>query len=195
MLSRLILIFVTVPLVELALLLQVGQWIGAGPTVALVVVTGLAGAALARQQGLRAYMAVQRELAAGRLPGGALLDGVSILAGGALLLTPGILTDALGFGLIVPRSRRWIQARFRRVVERRVREGAVQFRVFGGDVFPGDGFAAQGRAAGPETGRGNEPRRGSETGRSDETGRDETGRGSQPRQELGTHPPKPGARR
>lgn len=173
MLIRLILIFVTVPLLELALLLQVGQWIGAGPTVAMVLATGLAGAALARQQGLRAYMAVQRELAAGRLPGGALLDGVSILAGGALLLTPGILTDAVGFGLIVPRSRRWIQARFRRLVERRVREGAVELRVFGGD-----GFAAQSRSAGPETSRDAEVRRANET-----------------RQELGTHPPKPGTKR
>lgn len=178
MLSRLILIFVTVPLLELALLLQVGQWIGAGPTVAMVVATGLAGAALARQQGLRAYVAVQRELARGRLPGGALLDGVSILAGGALLLTPGILTDAIGFGLIVPRSRRWIQARFRRLVERRVREGAVEFRVFGGEGFGGDGFAAQGRGAGSEASSATEARRGAET-----------------RQELGTHPPKPGARR
>lgn len=177
MLSRLILIFVTVPLLELALLLQVGQWIGAGPTVAMVVATGLAGAALARQQGLRAYMAVQRELAAGRLPGGALLDGVSILAGGALLLTPGILTDAVGFGLIVPRSRRWIQARFRHLVERRVREGAVELRVFGGDGFRGDGFAAQSRSAGPETSRDAEVRRANET-----------------RQELGTHPPKPGTK-
>lgn len=172
MLGRLILIFVTVPLLELVLLLRVGQWIGPGPTVALVVLTGLAGAALARQQGLRAYMAVQRELAAGRLPGGALLDGLSILAGGALLLTPGILTDVLGFGLIVPGSRRWVQRRFRRAVERRVREGAVEFRVFGGD-----GFAAHGRGYGPGPSAPEDPR------------------DDGPRQELGTHARPPGERR
>lgn len=185
MLGRLILIFVTVPLLELALLLRVGQWIGAWPTVGLVVLTGLAGAALARQQGLRAYLAVQRELAAGRLPGGALLDGISILAGGALLLTPGILTDVLGFGLIVPGSRRWIQRRFRRTVERRVREGAVEFRVFGGH-----GFAARGPGDGPGAGPDDGPRP-RDGGRSHDDGRSRDG----PRQELGTHPPGPGGRR
>ena len=89
MLSRLIFIFVAVPLVELAILLRIGQWIGLMPTVALVVTTGVAGAALARQQGVRAFLAVQRELASGRLPGRSLLDGLAILVGGALLLTPG----------------------------------------------------------------------------------------------------------
>ena len=79
MLSRLILLFVAVPLLELALLLQVGQWIGLVPTVALVVATGFAGAALARQQGLGAFLAVQQELATGRLPGRSLLDGLSIM--------------------------------------------------------------------------------------------------------------------
>lgn len=173
MLSRLILIFVAVPLLDLALLLWVGQRIGLGPTVALVIVTGLAGAALARRQGLRAYMAVQRELAGGRLPGRALLDGLSILTGGALLLTPGILTDALGFGLILPKSRRWIQARFRSVFEQRIREGAIGFRVFGGE-----GFSAQGRDAGAPSKRHAEPSRTT----------------TEPRQELGTLPYEPGAR-
>lgn len=172
MLNRLILIFVAVPLLELALLLWVGQRIGLGPTVALVIVTGTAGAALARRQGLRAYMAVQRDLAEGRLPGRALLDGLSILTGGALLLTPGILTDAVGFSLILPKSRRWIQTRFRRLFEQRVRGGAIEFRVFGGE-----GFSAQGRDAGARPRPDARPRRDAES-----------------RQELGTFPHKPGVR-
>ncbi|MDE2874839.1 MAG: FxsA family protein [Gemmatimonadota bacterium] len=133
MLSRLILIFVAVPVLELVLLLRIGQWIGTMPTVALVVATGVAGAALARQQGLRAFLAVQRELAEGRLPGRSLLDGLSILVGGAFLLTPGVMTDVLGFGLLVPASRRWLQRLARRRLERRIREGTVEFQVYGAD--------------------------------------------------------------
>lgn len=141
MLSRLMAVFVIVPLVELALLLQVGQRIGLGPTVALVVATGIGGAALARQQGLRALRAVQEDLAAGRLPGDALVDGLAVLVGGALLLTPGILTDLAGFSLVLPFSRRWLRSRIRRLLEGRVRAGQVQFSVFG----PG-GTARTGRA-------------------------------------------------
>lgn len=136
LLSRLILIFVAVPLVELAILLQVAQVIGLVPTIALVVTTGVAGAALARHQGLRAFLAVQQELASGRLPGRALLDGLSILVGGAFLLTPGILTDIAGFSLLLPLSRRWLQGAVKRRLERRVSEGTVEFTVFspGGDT-------------------------------------------------------------
>lgn len=133
MLSRLIFIFVAVPLLELVILLRIGQWIGLMPTVALVVTTGVAGAALARQQGLRAFLAVQRELAQGRLPGRSLLDGLSILVGGAFLLTPGVLTDLLGFSLLIPASRRWLQRLARSRLERRIREGTVEFQVYGAD--------------------------------------------------------------
>ena len=133
MLSRLIFIFVAVPLLELVILLRIGQWIGLMPTVALVVTTGVAGAALARQQGVRAFLAVQRELASGRLPGRSLLDGLAILVGGALLLIPGVLTDLVGFSLLIPVSRRWLQRLARRRLERRVREGSVEFQVYGAD--------------------------------------------------------------
>lgn len=133
LLSRLIFIFVAVPLLELVILLRIGQWIGLMPTVALVVTTGVVGAALARQQGVRAFLAVQRELAAGRLPGRSLLDGLSILVGGAFLLTPGVLTDLLGFSLLIPGSRRWLQRLARRRLERRIREGTVEFQVYGTD--------------------------------------------------------------
>lgn len=130
MLTRLIFLFVAVPLVELAILLQVAQVIGLVPTIALVVTTGVAGAALARHQGLRAFLAVQQELSSGRLPGRALLDGLSILVGGAFLLTPGILTDIAGFSLLLPLSRRWLQGVVKRRLERRISEGTVEFRVF-----------------------------------------------------------------
>ena len=154
MLSRLIFLFVAVPLLELVVLLRIGQWIGLMPTVALVIATGVAGAALARRQGIRAFLAVQRELASGRLPGRSLLDGLAILVGGALLLTPGVLTDLLGFGLLLPASRRWLQGLARRTLERRVREGSVEFQVYGPD-----GAATTRRAEVHRRGSGPEPPR------------------------------------
>ncbi len=120
-----------VPLVELALLLQVAERVGSLPTVALVVFTGALGAVLARRQGLRAWSEVQRELARGRSPGSALVDGLAILVGAAFLLTPGILTDAVGFGLLVPRARRWLAAGATRAMRQRTREGAIGFTVYG----------------------------------------------------------------
>ena len=141
MLGRLILLFITVPLLELVLLLQIGARIGAWPTVGLVVVTGVVGAALARSQGLRAFAAVQQRLATGLLPGAELMDGLAVLVGGALLLTPGILTDLLGFSLLVPTSRRWIRRALERRFERRMRDGTVRVQVLGPDGDLVDGFA------------------------------------------------------
>lgn len=105
---RLLLLFTSVPLVELALLLWIGGRIGVLPTVALILATGVAGASLARLQGLATWRRFQRALAEGRLPGAELLEGLLILVAGALLLTPGVLTDAVGFLLLVPPARRRI---------------------------------------------------------------------------------------
>jgi len=148
----LFLLFVLVPLIELALLIQVGQWIGAGWTLLLVLGTGAAGAALARREGLRTLRKIQGEMAAGRVPGGALLDGAAILLGGAFLLTPGVLTDLVGLGLLFPPTRalarRWIRAG----VERRVQEGSIQVTMMGG--LPG---GMPGAGSGPGAGAGRSP--------------------------------------
>ena len=111
MFRRLILLFIVVPIAELVLLIQLGRWVGLWPTLALIVVTGTLGAALASREGLRAWHAFQLDLAQGRLPGRAILDGLSIFAGGALLLTPGLMTDLLGFALVTRPTRRWLQDR------------------------------------------------------------------------------------
>ena len=124
--GRLALLFVIVPILELVLLIQIGQVVGLWPTVALVLLTGVTGAALARLEGMRVLFQFRRELASGRIPGQALLDGISVLIGGALLLTPGILTDVAGFALLLPVSRRWIQRRVRRRLERGVRDGTIR---------------------------------------------------------------------
>jgi UPF0716 protein FxsA len=127
MFARLALLFVIVPLVELALLIQVGQVVGLGPTILLVLATGIGGAALARREGLRTLSAIQGDMASGRIPGSALLDGAAILFGGALLLTPGVLTDLLGLSLLVPLTRRWFAGRMRRWFQQQLDAGTVQW--------------------------------------------------------------------
>jgi len=129
MFARLALLFVVVPVLELALLVQVGRAVGLVPTLLLVLATGIGGAALARREGLRTLTAIQGDLALGRLPGEALLDGAAILFGGALLLTPGILTDVVGLSLLLPVTRRWVAGRMRRWFEGQLASGRVQWVV------------------------------------------------------------------
>ncbi|TFH64546.1 MAG: FxsA family protein [Gemmatimonadales bacterium] len=137
MLSWLFLLFVGVPLLELFVLVQVGQWMGVWSTIGLVVLTGFAGAALARFEGLRTFWKVRGELARGRLPGNALLEGLVILLGGLLLLTPGILTDAVGFSLLLPPTRKLLVGRIRKSLERRLKSGAIRITHLGGFPVPG----------------------------------------------------------
>jgi UPF0716 protein FxsA len=122
MFIRLLALFIVLPLVELALLIQVGRWIGLVWTLALVVATGFLGAALARRHGVRAWIAIRDELRAGRMPASALADGLLILIGGIVLLTPGLITDLFGFAMLVPATRnafkKALQRRFERAVER-----------------------------------------------------------------------------
>ncbi len=131
LLGRLALLFVVVPILELVLLIQVGQWVGLLPTLLLVVSTGIAGAWLARAEGVRVFFRFQEELAQGRLPGQSILDGFAVLVGGAFLLTPGILTDVAGFALLLPASRRWIQKRLKRTLEAAIRDGSVRVVAMG----------------------------------------------------------------
>ncbi len=134
-LGRLVLLFVIVPLLELALLIKMGQWVGFWPTIGLVVFTGVAGAWLTRMQGLRTMWRLRHDLANGRVPGQAIMDGMAVLAGGALLLTPGILTDLIGFGLLFPGTRHAIQKRIMARLERHIQESAVHVKVTGGEIW------------------------------------------------------------
>jgi len=116
-LIRLILLFTIVPLLELSLLLRIGSWLGAGPTLGLVLGTGFVGAWLARREGLRAWSAVQDQLVRGQVPGRELLDAVLVLLAGVVLITPGILTDAVGFTLMTRPGRHWVANRIRKRLE------------------------------------------------------------------------------
>ena len=113
--ARILALFIGIPAIELALLIELGRRIGTPATLGVILTTGILGATLARRQGLGVLARVQRELEAGRLPAGALLDGVMIVLASAFLITPGILTDSVGFLLLHPgfrrRLRRWLQRR------------------------------------------------------------------------------------
>lgn len=125
--SSLLTAFIVMPLLELWLLVKLGSHYGVGPTLLLVVVTGILGAWMARTQGLMVLMSIQREMAAGRMPAPQMIDGVMILVAGVMLLTPGLITDAAGFLLLVQPVRVIIRGWMRRQLERKLREGAVTF--------------------------------------------------------------------
>ncbi len=104
----LFLLFLTVPLAEIYLLLEVGSLIGALPTVGAVVLTAVIGAALVRVQGFSTLAQIRHSLDRGEVPALALVEGAFLLVAGALLLTPGFITDAIGFACLCPPLRRFL---------------------------------------------------------------------------------------
>ncbi|HHC74586.1 MAG TPA: FxsA family protein [Thiothrix sp.] len=101
-------LFLLVPIIEIYFLIQVGSVIGAFPTILLVVGTAVLGGFLLRQQGLSTFRRYQQNLAKGQLPAQEMLEGVLLLIGGVLLMTPGFFTDTLGFLCLLPITRPWI---------------------------------------------------------------------------------------
>ena len=111
LLILLILALIVVPAADFILLLAAGGRIGWLTTLALAVLTGIIGAGLAKQQGIRTWIEIRHALSRGQLPSTSLLEGAMILFAGAVLLTPGFITDAVGFLLLVPLPRRWLAGR------------------------------------------------------------------------------------
>ncbi|MEJ2482990.1 MAG: FxsA family protein [Gemmatimonadota bacterium] len=149
---RLLLLFTLVPLAELTLLLKIGEWLGAWPAIGLVLGTGFLGAILARREGVRAWTAVQEQMARGQVPGRELMDAVLVLLAGVVLITPGILTDLAGFTLMTRPGRNWVAARLRKRLE-----GSIQTTVLGstGDSPVGRSRTSpESRSEAPDTGRG-----------------------------------------
>lgn len=130
MLIRLLLLFTIIPAVELFILFKVGALIGAAPTIALIILTGMAGAYLAKTQGLDLVSRIQNELNQGRLPTEELLDGAMILGGGILLLTPGFITDLFGFVLLVPPTREIFKKLVRSWMKYYIDQGQITIRRF-----------------------------------------------------------------
>ena len=119
MLLRLLLLFTLIPLAELWLLLWFSSLTSPSVTFGLVIVTGILGAALARRQGSQAWKKIQLHLIDGQPPTSVVLDGLMILIAGAFLITPGIMTDLVGFSLLIPPLREKIKARVGAWIKRR----------------------------------------------------------------------------
>ena len=110
MFIRLFLLFTLLPALELSLLIAIGSRVGVLPTLALILLAGVAGASLARREGMRVWLSVNRELSAGRMPAGELMEAFLVLIAGVLLVTPGVITDLLGVALLIPPVRRIVSA-------------------------------------------------------------------------------------
>ena len=122
MFFKLAILFITIPICEIFIFLEAGEMIGVGPTLAIIILTGIAGAYLARTQGFDLVVRINQAMARGELPAGELIDGAFILCGGLLLLTPGFMTDLIGFICLTPFSRdilkRIVVDWFKRKIER-----------------------------------------------------------------------------
>jgi len=139
------LLFTVVPAIEIGLFVTVGAEIGIGNTLAIVLLTGFAGAALAKQQGIRVLTDLQGSLGRGELPTDGLLQGAFVLVGGVLLLTPGFLTDVFGFSCLLPPTRAAMAAGLKAWAAKAIEAGAAQgggasvggFRIHVGGAQPG----------------------------------------------------------
>ncbi|MCK9396493.1 MAG: FxsA family protein [Methylobacter sp.] len=123
--QTLFLVVLIIPFAEIYLLLEVGGLIGAFPTILLVVFTAVLGAWLLRQQGFATFQRFQESLAQGVVPAYEMVEGPIILVGGALLLTPGFITDIIGFACLIPQLRRKI-AQY--VIENYLVQGGAHFQ-------------------------------------------------------------------
>lgn len=124
----LLLMFIAVPIAEMWLLIEIGSRVGAITTIGLVFLTAAIGLAMLRQQGMSTLLRVNQQMEQGRLPAEEILTGVMLAVGGALLLTPGFITDALGFACLLPASRKLMVAAL-------LRQGVVMASYGGGATF------------------------------------------------------------
>ena len=121
-------LLIGVPLIEIYLFVELGGLIGTWPTIGLVVLTAIAGSIMLRAQGRRVLARAQEKIRRGEPPVSDLLDGIGLLLAGALLLTPGFLTDGVGFALLLPGARQWLAARLWSAMQAR---GSVHVGGFG----------------------------------------------------------------
>jgi UPF0716 protein FxsA len=142
----LVLIFIVVPIAELAILIQVGQAIGVWLTIALLIVDAVLGSMLARSQGRATWRRFNEALQAGRPPAREVMDGALVLFGGALLLTPGFLSDILGIVLLLPPTRALVRAMLVRRFAARMVASMSGPRVGGPGARPRQAYDVEGSA-------------------------------------------------
>jgi UPF0716 protein FxsA len=129
----LLLLFIGIPLLDMATIVMIGNAVGFGGTLALIIGCGVVGTLLARSQGAHVWGAIRRDLAEGRPPSYGLLDGLMVLIAGALLITPGFLTDIAGLLLLLPPVREVVKYQIRVRLERALAEGSLR-------IHPGGRF-------------------------------------------------------
>ena len=132
MFIRLFLLFTVVPLIELAILMKLGNIFGLLHTIGLVIITGIIGAFLARDQGLKVIRELQGSLSQGKAPTDPIIEGILVLISAALLVTPGVLTDIIGFVLVIPYTRRIIRDLLKEYFKRKIAKGVYSGMQSGG---------------------------------------------------------------
>ena len=120
MLFKLFLLFTVIPFIELALLIKIGTMIGLFETILIIVITGMAGALMVRSAGIECLFRIQKNMDSGIIPTDDLFSGLLILVAGAFLLTPGLITDAAGFLLLIPVSRELVKKFLKKYVKVKV---------------------------------------------------------------------------
>jgi len=126
--TKLLILFVLVPVTELYILIEVGKKIGSLTTIGVIILTGIIGTYLVKSQGFMILRKIQNDLNEGIMPGDSLIQGAIILAGGILLLTPGFVTDILGFIFLMPASRNILKKYLLKWLKGKIKEGNFYYR-------------------------------------------------------------------
>jgi len=128
--TKLLILFVIIPVTELYILIEVGKKIGSLTTIGIIILTGIIGAYLVKGQGFMILKKIQNDLNEGIMPGDSLIQGAIILAGGIFLLTPGFVTDIIGFIFLIPVSRRVVKKYLLKWLKGKIKEGNFYYREF-----------------------------------------------------------------
>ncbi len=121
-----IVLLILIPTVDIGVLLLSGKTIGVLPTIAFIILTGVIGAYLAKKEGLQTIRKAQEQLSYGQIPGEAVLDGICILVGGTLLITPGFITDILGFLMLFPITRKLFKVVMKKSFRKWINRGNIK---------------------------------------------------------------------
>ncbi|MGP4078266.1 FxsA family protein [Pseudalkalibacillus sp. R45] len=125
----LILLLIIVPAMEIGILIWSGNTIGVPITILLIIATGIIGAWLAKKEGMQTLRLAQIQLQNAQIPNDVILDGICILVGGSLLLTPGFITDTVGFLLLIPYTRTFVKIGMRRFIQKKIDSGQFTFTI------------------------------------------------------------------
>ena len=126
----LLLLFILIPVIEIALLIEVGSMIGTGNTIAVILLTAVIGAYMVKHEGLGVMYRLQQNMNQGTFPAEEMINGMMILVSGALLLTPGFFTDVIGFLMVIPVTRNLIKRIARRIIEKKISSGDINIHRF-----------------------------------------------------------------